>query len=102
MEKITKKPTLLSVLFGINEGINNEYDDVILAPEQIEAQNRANEMGKNTEQPIVTEGNKSSKSGGFSAGLKSDTLGKMKDIADGKTTVKNQVKENKPGIEKEI
>lgn len=103
MEKTIKKQTWLSVLFGINEGINNEYDDVILSPEQIEAQNRANALGRTTEKAIVTEEKKSSNNGGFSNGLKinSRTLGNMRNIVAGKTTIEEQVeKSQKDGNEK--
>ncbi len=80
MKQVTKRATLLSVLFGNNE-VNNEYDVIIKDPEQIESQRRVNAMGEQTEHSIVTEGNKSSNGGGFSAGLKSKepTLNKMRE-----------------------
>lgn len=102
MEKVLKKPTWFSALaevFGNNE---IKEDSQITDPTLVESHMSVDKKGKITEQPIVTEGNKSSKSGGFSAGLKSDTLGKMKDVAEGKTTLKNQAQKTKSDIEKEF
>ena len=80
MEEVAKKPTLLSVLFGNNTDSSNSID--ITDPRLIESNNNVNELEKQTTQPIVTEGNKSSKNGRIS-GLKSkerinNTLDKMR------------------------
>lgn len=92
---------LIKDFFGVNE-IEEDLTEELKKSHLYDTMNKLDKMAEAFNTPINCEENKSSKSGGFSAGLKSDTLGKMKDIADGKTTVKNQVEKNKPGIEKEI
>ena len=47
-------------------------------PILLNAQENADNIGKNTEEPMVSESSKSSKNGGFSNGLKKDTLDKMR------------------------
>ena len=47
-------------------------------PILLNAQENADNMGENTEEPMVSESSKSSKNGGFSNGLKKDTLDKMR------------------------
>ncbi len=47
-------------------------------PNLLNAQKNVDNMGKSTEEPMVSESSKSSKNGGFSNGLKKDTLDKMR------------------------
>ena len=74
-EKITFK-NLINNLFGtsIEDDELEETTDPIL----LNAQKNADNIGKNTEEPMVSESSKSSKNGGFSNGLKKDTLDKMR------------------------
>ena len=74
-EKITFK-NFINNLFGtsIEDDELEETTDPIL----LNAQKNADNIGKNTEEPMVSESSKSSKNGGFSNGLKKDTLDKMR------------------------
>ena len=76
-EKITFK-NFIKTLFGT--GIDDSYENFEISdPDLLEAQNKANKLVKETETAVVSEGNKTSKNGGFSAGLKNDTLDKMRE-----------------------
>ena len=47
-------------------------------PILLNAQKNADNMGENSEEPMVSESSKSSKNGGFSDGLRKDILDKMR------------------------
>ena len=74
-EKITFK-YFINNLFGtsIEDDELEETTDPIL----LNAQKNADNMGENSEEPMVSESSKSSKNGGFSDGLRKDILDKMR------------------------
>lgn len=61
-------------------GTSIEYDELeeTTDPNLLNAQKNVDNMGKSTEEPMVSESSKSSENGEFSNGLKKDTLDKMR------------------------
>lgn len=95
-ESVIKK--FINTLFGENE-IDDSYDEII-DPNLLKAQEIADKLGKIVEIPVLSE-NKSTKNGGFSAGLKNDTLDKMREQLQ-QRGIKVEKNENENEIEKSI
>lgn len=81
MEQIKGKITFknfINTLFGT--GIDDSYENFEISdPALLKAQSDANKLVKEIETAVVSEGNKTSKNGGFSNGLRKDTLDKMRE-----------------------
>ena len=94
-EKITFK-NFINTLFGTE--IDDSYENFEISdPALLKAQSDANKLVKEIETAVVSEGNKTSKNGGFSNGLRKDTLDKMrKQLQRGN----NEKKENEKDIER--
>ena len=76
MEKLAKRPTLLSILFGNNEGIEIEDTESTYVESDY-----ISKLKRETEASVKSENKKTSKNGGFSEGLAKfePTLEKMKE-----------------------
>ena len=81
MEQIKGKITFknfINTLFGTE--IDDSYENFEISdPALLKAQSDANKLVKEIETAVVSEGNKTSKNGGFSNGLRKDTLDKMRE-----------------------
>ena len=97
-EKITFK-NFINTLFGT--GIDDSYENFEISdPALLKAQSDANKLVKEIETAVVSEGNKTSKNGGFSNGLRKDTLDKMREQLQGGIKVEKNENENKKDIER--
>ena len=100
MEQIKGKITFknfINTLFGT--GIDDSYENFEISdPALFKAQSDANKLVKEIETAVVSEGNKTSKNGGFSNGLRKDTLDKMREQL--QRGIKVEKNENEKGIER--
>lgn len=97
-EKITFK-NFINTLFGT--GIDDSYENFEISdPALLKAQSDANKLVKEIETAVVSEGNKTSKNGGFSNGLRKDTLDKMREQLQRGIKVEKNENENKKDIER--